>query len=72
MVERFAKRAEDIIIEKMVSRDKKEPDRNRRLSKVTGVFDLIRYAIIIEAPMVYKNLVSYFDNLKNRCEVNIM
>lgn len=42
MVEKFAKRAEDIIIEKMVSRDKKEQDRSRRLSKVTGVFDLIR------------------------------
>ena len=42
MVEKFAKGAEDIIIEKMVSRDKKEQDRDRRLKKVTGVFDLIR------------------------------
>ena len=42
MVERFAKKAEDIIIEKMVSRDKKELDSTKRLKKVTGVFDLIR------------------------------
>lgn len=42
MVERFAKKAEDIIIEKMVSRDKKEQNRDKRLKKVTGVFDLIR------------------------------
>jgi len=42
MVEKFAKRAEEIITEKMVSRDKKEQDRDRRLKKVTGVFDLIR------------------------------
>lgn len=42
MVEKFAKKAEDIIIEKMVSRDKKELDEKRRYSKVTGVFDLIR------------------------------
>jgi len=42
MVEKFAKKAEDIIIEKMASRDKEETDAERRHRKVTGVFDLIR------------------------------
>ena len=43
MVEKFAKKAEDIIVEKMTSRDKEERDSERRQRKVTGVFDLIRY-----------------------------
>jgi len=46
MVEKFAKKAEDIIVEKMTSRDKMETDRERRHRKVTGVFDLIRYILI--------------------------
>lgn len=42
MVEKSAKRAEDILIKRIISRDQEDQDTTQLLKKVTGTFDLIR------------------------------